>query len=305
MRGGSSGSSSIYSSILKPNSLESYSSSSYSASVFDPRSSPLPYSGGDLIPLIPKELDVGDAFQMACAASAEAAIKPFVEERLQRPTPKGSSSGPATVGKASLAYDTAQDIDLGFDTTGVTTTKGSLFTAQQLSKARDLLRRKMYIPALNCFKAARAIDTKNKNALIGMIYCHIMSGRFQVGGLAILELAQDDPDFWLQQPDFHAIFGVTSSELSQRLYDVEPQMEQVLTLYRPEDGKQVAEDIKLAYLSKMYIAWLRDDRNAVKEYATLAAQAVPLDAPVQQLYQRISGQAERKGVVLTPIKPMD
>jgi hypothetical protein len=132
-----------------------------------------------------------------------------------------------------------------------------------------------------------------------------MNGRYQVAGLDVLELTQKSPDFWLREPDFFAIFNLPGPEITSRILDIEPQVNKTLSLYRPEDGKQVAEDLKHAYLAKMFIAWLKGEPEEIKANITLAAQAVPLDAPVQQLYRRVTGEATKMEFTLTPIKPLE
>jgi len=284
------------------NSLEAFSASSYNAPVFNPNDSFFSKSGGDIIPLAPTAPSVTEAFELARAASALEATKPFVEKELQRPAKNQSTTRPVS--------DLTRDIEgrddiFSSDSNGITTNKGALITAQQISKARDMVRQKMYIQAFNFYKAARTVDQKNVNSLIGMIYCQIMNGRFQVAGLEVLQLAQDSPAFWVMEPNFNAVFSIPGDEIARRFLDVEPRIDTILSFYRPEEEKSLAEDMKLICLSKMFIAWLKQDQEGIRTSAELAAKLAPLDAPIQQLYHKIIGKSQNQEFTLTPIKPME
>lgn len=240
-------------------------------------------------------------FQMQCVASGEEALRPIMEKYLQRPS---LAAGAAASSEA--ASDTASVMSAGYavQAAGTTTPQGALFIAQQMSRARDYIRQGKYDQAINFYQAAQTIDSRNINAIIGTTYCHIMTGKFQAGGLGVLALVREAPDFWIQPPDYGAVVGITAATVAQRFEEIEPLIDRVFRIYRPEDGKQVAEDLKLAYLSRMFMAWLKGDDQGVRTNILAAARAAPLDAPVQQLSQRITGTGDKEQIQLKPIKPV-
>jgi hypothetical protein len=138
------------------NQFRSNSSGSFSPSTlssFDPGSSPLPYSQGNMIPLLSKsqasDSNIDNAFQSACDASAQEAIKPFVEKQLQKPGTRNSreKNNPAQPSSLPPVDPMIETMDSG-PSIGATTDKGALFTAQQISKARNLVRQRLYLQAI-------------------------------------------------------------------------------------------------------------------------------------------------------------
>jgi len=265
---------------------------------------PLPFSGKDSVILLPKKLgadrfDVCKAYETECTEAGQNAIKPFADKGLQRPNPHPS--------KVVNSYDAPMGtigVDLDQQPGGGTTAQGALYTAQQIGRARDYIRQEKYDQALNCYQAARTIDSKNMNSLIGVIFCYIMSGKYQAGGLCVSHLAQDSPDFWRQEADFNAVFGVPGPDIIKRMEVVEPELNRLLNLYQAKDSKQLAEDLKLEYLSKMFLAWLRADQDGIKTSISSAAEIAPMDAPVQQLFHRITGKKKQEELKLEPLKPI-
>ncbi|MFA5864190.1 MAG: tetratricopeptide repeat protein [Phycisphaerae bacterium] len=231
-----------------------------------------PFSEGSNVILLPRSADFYEARNRESDIEA---FKPFVDNGLLRSS------------KGTLPIQT-QDIKLNSISTATTTAQGAFYAAQQISRARNYIRQGMYEQALNCYQAARDIDEKNTNSLIGIIYCHIMSGKFQVGGLCVLRLFEQSPDFWRQEPDFIAIFSVSRFDIVKKTLEVEPEIDRLFKLYHVNDGNQVSEDLKQVYLSKTFIAWLKGDSESMKINITAAAKMAPLDGSVQQLYRGLT-----------------
>jgi hypothetical protein len=261
----------------------------------------IPLLGFDNASLTPEKPDDCAEFQAQCALSGQEALKPVMERQLQRPRMTGIAIKP---GLENDTQSPLMDMDFSSQPSSQTTPQGSLYVAQQISRARDMIREKKYDLAINYYQAAQAIDSRNASALIGTTLCHIMTGKFQAGGLGVVRLAEEVPDFWMQPPNFTAVFGVAGTDLTRQFEDLEPQIDKQLRIYRPEDGKQIAEELKFVYLSRMFVAWVKQDFEGMKVNIQAAAQAVPLDIPVQQLCHRMTGTGEKDAIKFKPLKPI-
>ncbi len=265
---------------------------------------PLPFSGNSGVILLPKKpgeesYDICKIYELNCSSAGQAAVRPYMEKGLLRPNPHPS--------KVLDPQEAPMEMATGnFETqpSGGTTAQGALFAAQQISRAREYIRQEKYDQALNCYQTARTIDSKNTNFLVGIIFCYIMTGKYQAGGVCVSHLSEENPDFWRQEADFTAVFGVPGPEIAKRMDGAEPELDRLLSLYQAKDSKKIAEEMKQEYLSKLFLAWLRGDREGVKAQITAAAEAAPLDPPVQQLYYRITGKEKQEELKLTPIKPL-
>ncbi len=240
------------------------------------------------------------AYADSWSISRSPAIEPFRDTRLYIP------KSVIKTGQSTAAAGEADDLtpSLKTELADVTTQQGDLYTAQQISRARSYIRQRQFDQALNCYQAARSVNSRNTNSLIGIILCHIMRGKLQAGGLNVLYLANQEPDFWKQRPDFVAIFGIQEDEMVRFIRDYEPEIENYMSEYKPQDSRETAESLKLVYLSKMFLSWLKDDPEGMKVQITNAAEAAPLDAQVQQLFRTITNTSDKQEIKLHPIKPM-
>jgi hypothetical protein len=253
---------------------------------------------GQADPVILLPMTQQGQYQQQWQNSAEQAIKPFKDKKLQKPS--GVKSRSSTGETQEPMFITAQAASVKtFDN------QGNLYTAQQLSMARNFVRQGQYDQALNSYQAARTVDSSNSNALVGTIFCHIMTTKLLAGGLNVLALSKQDPDFWQKPPDFSAAFGTSEAQVVQAVTTIEPAIERYMDTYKAQDSKEVAENIRLVHLSKMFLAWLKGDRLSMQVNIEAAAQATPLDAEVQRLCRGIVGTEEQKEIKLQPLKPME
>jgi tetratricopeptide (TPR) repeat protein len=259
----------------------------------------------DPIILLPGEANSRDAYERQWEISAQEAIKPFEDRSLLMPNLQRTA--PLDVeAEAEANQDPLRRTSVTTESLGLTTSQGEVYTAQQISLARNYIRDKKFDQALNCYQAARSVNQKNTNTLVGIALCHIMTGKMQAGGLNVKFLAEQDPTFWQTSPDFMAIFGVSSAEIRQSIAQVEPEVDQYLSRYNVSDSKETAENLKLAHLSKMFLAWLKGDQAGMRTGIQAAADASPLDAPVQKLCRGIVGcQAAKSDLKLEPIEPLN
>jgi hypothetical protein len=149
------------------------------------------------------------------------------------------------------------------------------------------------------------VDATNTNALVGTIFCHIMTTKLLAGGLNVLALSKQDPNFWQKTPDYTAAFGMSEAQVVEAVTSMEPAIERYMDTYKVQDSKEVAENIRLVHLSKMFLAWLKGDRLGMQANIEAAAQATPLDAEVQRLCRNIAGSEEQKEIKVQPLKPME
>ena len=112
------------------------------------------------------------------------------------------------------------------------------------------------------------------------------------------------PDFWRQEADLPRFSGFLVIEIAKRMDEAEPELDRLICLYQAKDSKKFADEMKLEYLSKLFLAWLRGDREGIKATLSAAAEIVPLDPPVQQLFHRITGKEKQEELKLEPIKPI-
>jgi tetratricopeptide (TPR) repeat protein len=274
-------------------------------SIYGPEQVMMPMMN-DLNPIIllAEELKAENSYERAWAISSQEAIKPFMDKKLLVPNPeKTMAVAVESFGQESVNGN-VNTTPITTDRLGLTTSQGEVYTAQQISMARNYIRNNKFDQALNCYQAARSVDPKNTNALIGIALCHIMTGKMQAGGLNIKFLAEQEPNFWESQPDFIAIFGISSSDLRPSINQVEPEVDQYLNRYQASDSKETAENLKLAYLAKMFLAWLKDDRAGMLAGIQAAADATPLDAPVQKLCRSIAGCQAGNDLELKPMEPI-
>lgn len=248
-----------------------------------------------LLPMTPQ-----DAYQQQWEVSAEQAVKPFEDKQLQRPSGVKSGSAASAEDRQEPMFVPAQAASVKmFDD------QGRLYTAQQLSMARNFARQRQYDQALNSYQAARTVDATNTSALVGTIFCHVMTNKLLAGGLNVLALSKQAPDFWQTSPDFMAAFGMSEAQVVEAVTSIEPAIERYMDTYKAQDSKEVAENIRLVHLSKMFLAWLKGDRLGMQVNIEAAAQATPLDAEVQRLCRDIAGSEEQKEIKLQPLAPME
>ncbi|NLE29339.1 MAG: hypothetical protein GX629_06710 [Phycisphaerae bacterium] len=250
-----------------------------------------------LLPMTSQEVS-----QQQWQVSAEQAIKPFDDKKLHKPAPRvqQESSSENIEGVSEPMF-----IPAGAESVKIIDDSGRLYVAQQLSMARGFTRRGQYDQAINSYQAARTVDSTNTNALIGTIFCHIMTNKLLAGGLNVLALSNQDPDFWQGTPDFAAALGISESQVHQAISSIEPEIEKYMDIYRAQDSKEVAENIRLVYLSKMFLSWLKGDPHGMTIHIEAAAQATPLDAEVQRLCRGIAGCEQQQDIKFVPIKPLE
>jgi tetratricopeptide (TPR) repeat protein len=261
-------------------------------------------NGQDPIILLPGKTKRQNSYEGEWEISAKKAVKPFMEKSLLAPNLDKTRA--VAEGNSGIEPEDAslRNTAITTERLGLTTSQGEVYMAQQISLARNYVRSKKFDQALNCYQAARSVDPKDTNALIGIALCHILTGKMQAGGLNVRFLAERNPNFWAVQPDYMAIFGISASELRQSIDPVEPEVEQYLSRYQASDSKETAENLKLANLAKMFLAWLKDDRAGMEAGIKAAAEASPLDAPVQKLCRGIAGCSAKKNITLAPMEPI-
>jgi hypothetical protein len=253
--------------------------------------------GSSPIILLPRT--VQEQKQESWQISTEQAIKPFDDKKLQRPSVNAKSSDSATVATEALVPDTEKSIMIDKED------QSRLYTAQQLSLARNFVRQEQYDQALNNYQAARTVDSSNTNALVGIIFCHIMTNKLLAGGLNVLALAKLDPNFWQNKPNYTASLGMSESQVKDAIVHIEPAIREYMDNYKAQDGKEVAGNIRLVHLSKMFLAWLAGDRSGMQTNIEAAVRATPLDAAVQKLCRGISSCESREEIKMAPIKPIE
>jgi len=266
---------------------------------------PFPSIGNEGIILLPQTpMEACNAYLQECQAYNQEAFKPYVEAHLQRPTLNATPVQPAPTGRPEQVsmFTTSPD---ELDPLGSTTVKGSLYAAQQIARARDAVRKGQFDEALDCYQAAKTIDARNTSALVGIPYCYIMTAKFQAGGLAVLRLADQRPEFWQKPPEFNAVFGAPEATIIANLPNMETRLENLIKLYGVGSGKAVSEEVKLVFLSRMFVAWLRGDLDRMKESLREAVRYAPLDASVQELYAQVTGQKAKERITLKTIPSME
>ncbi len=261
----------------------------------------LPYGGGlNSIVLIPDTDDICQTDKLACMISSQEALKPFMGKKLLRP----NLDMPLPKNKNKSIEEHTADEFLTSDNMGDNISQSSVYVAQQFSQARNYMRKKQYSEALTCYQAANSIDAKNENAIIGTIYSHIMCGKLQAGGEAVLRLARLNSHFWKERPDFIAIFGMPAVTIVDWSSQAEPDIDYYISLCKGDNTKIARRGLKLAYLAKMFLAWLADNDKLMKQYITSAAKAAPYDPVVQRLYRDITGKKQQRELQLKTIKPL-
>jgi hypothetical protein len=264
------------------------------------------FGGADPIILLPEEEDsIENSYRREWEESAQAAICPFQEKKLQRPNLDTEITTNSEAGNSEDLQDPFYNSFMQTEKLGLTTSQGSLYTAQQISMARKYVRQGKFDQALNCYQAARSVDPKNVNALIGISLSHILTGKLQAGGLSVSFMAERYPEFWKESPDFMATFGAPASEILNRIALVEPEIDQYLSTYRARDSREMADNIRLANLSKMFLAWLKSDEAGMKADIQAAAEATPLDAQVQRLCRDMVGFEPRAALKFQPLEPLE
>ncbi len=255
----------------------------------------IPFAGGmNTIVLLPSQADFCQRNKLACELAAEAAVKPVVGDALQRP----NLNAPKPKGYFPPAVDYLKDDDR----VSSTTYQSTLYVAQQISRARQYIRKRQYEQALTCYRAASGMDAKNVSSLVGSIYSIIMCGKFQAGGLLVLKLSGIDQNFWTKPPDFIAIFGESKNVIVTNGLNAEPDIDYYINLCRAENSKYAKEGMKLAYLSKMFLAWLSGNKTEMIRHITSAAKIAKYDPKVQRIYRKITGKEELRQLNLKPMK---
>ncbi len=262
----------------------------------------IPYAGGlSTVVLIPDSGDICQTDKLACMLSSREALKPLMGDRLLRP----NLNAPKPKDADELLPPADMSNEYNFtDMPGDDTTQSMIYVAQQISQARNYIRKQQYAEALTCYQAAVSVDARCRNAIIGTIYSHIMCGKFQAGGQSILRLISLYPDFWRSRPDFIAIFGVPETTIVEKSSEAEPDIDYYISLCKGDNNKTARRGLKLAYLAKMFLSWLSDNDELMKKYVELSAQADPYDPVVQKLYRDMTGRKEFKQLKLKSIKPL-
>jgi hypothetical protein len=264
------------------------------------------YSGLESPILIPdQKADITETYQREWMVSAQQAVAPVQISTLNKPTKIEGVSPPDFLIRTEESSNTTASLAGNPEVVGSTTLQGSYFSAQQIAKARTFIRQNQYQNALACYMSVQTVDPKNINALVGTIFCHLMSNRLLSGGLNVLRLSELEPNFWQQQPDFNAVFGQKQDQIVRRLQEVEPEIDIFLSIHGADTNNETADAVKKIYLAKMIIAWFKDDTQTMKTSITDAMKASPLDQNVYQLYASISGKPIQETTKLEPIKPIN
>ena len=263
----------------------------------------IPYAGGlgDIV-LIPDSSDMCQTDRLACIFSSQEALKPLMGDKLLRPNLNAPK--PKDTDELLPPEDLSNEYNFT-DLPGDDTSQSMMYVAQQISQARNYIRKQQYAEALTCYQAALSVDSRCENAIIGTIYSHIMCGKFQAGGQSILRLIKLNPDFWRTSPDFIAIFGVPQTTIIDKSTQAEPDIDYYISLCKGDNSKIARRGMKLAYLSKMFLAWLADNEDSMRKYIKMAADMDPYDPLVQKLYRDMTGKKATKQLQLKSIKPLD
>ena len=263
----------------------------------------IPYAGGlSSVVLIPDSGNICQTDRLACMLSSQEALKPLVGDKLLRPNLNAPK--PKDADELLPPPDISDEYNIA-ELPGSSMSQSMIYVAQQISQARNYIRKQQYSEALTCYQAASSVDARNKNAIIGTIYSHIMCGKFQAGGQSILRLISLYPDFWRTTPDFIAIFGVPATTIVEKSSEAEPDIDYYISLCKGDNSKTARRGLKLAYLAKMFLAWLADDAELMKKNIELSAQADPYDPLVQKLYRDMTGKRSQKQLQIKSIKPLE
>lgn len=219
------------------------------------------------------------------SASRREALNILMGKGLQRP-----SLGLMT-DRPSLTLKSPGQRAIGYEDEGACTFRARTYATRQMNCARKFVRAKSYEQALVCYKSAAELAPRNAKAAIGTIYCRLLTGRYQSAGLEVLRLAEIWPDFWTQQINYTAVFGVAPNKIVELVNEVEPKLDGLITLYgEGERDRNLSRQVTLIWLCKLYLAWLNGQDQLVHETIEKAAEFSPFYPEVQGLYRRITGR---------------
>jgi len=177
---------------------------------------------------------------------------------------------------------------------GARTYQTSLYATRQLDMARKSIGEKRYEQALVSYQAVKALAPDSSDAMIGTIYCRLITGRYQTAGLEVLRLARTEPKFWLRKPDFMIIFGVPSDRIVGSLEKTEQELDQFIVSYESHEDRASQELVAYACLGKLYLGWLSGREDVIREAIEKAGKCSPFDESIQSLYRKITGRESPK-----------
>jgi len=210
---------------------------------------------------------------------------------------EGSEAGPGVFGGRTLIQDQY------VPGRGAPTYRCGFYAARQLAQARGYLREKKYEQALVCYRGATNLDRSCREGVIGAIYCQMLAGRYQSAGAGVLRLARVWQDFWKGKVDYSATFGVGAEVIKRQLSDAETEIDDFIIIHEGSAPGRGSHSVALAYLSKLFIAWVMDRQDLVRKNIELAAKSSPFHPAIQGLYRRITGK-EKREIEVQPLGPV-
>ncbi len=245
----------------------------------------------DFLILLPRDQSIKQKEIVSAQVSASRAFIPLMGKGLQQPNLSAKRPKDAPITPLSEAYSPPE------------LSRSSLYVAQQISKARNYVKQAQYEQALVCYKAANAINPKNIQSLVGIIFSYIMQKKPQPAGLEVIRLAKLHPEIWDTTPDYLSFFGLDKFAIADRLSSAQPDIDYFININKGSQTDSAKESLKLSYLCKTFISWLTGDRKGMIANITTVANIAPFDPDVQRIYELITGRKPHR-IKTTELKPI-
>ena len=244
----------------------------------------------------------------SCVISGQDTLRPIMPTELQTtdvtntvPTEKLRPEVLEEMPSSGAAANTAGYLENG----AMKTYRTGLFAARQMVVARGYIGQKLYEQALMSYEAAENLDSRSANPVVGTVFCLLMTGRYRASGGKVLRLARVSPEFWKEPVEYAAVFGVPREQILNSLSQIEGQIDDFIAAHDPTDPTARAQEhVMLAHLSKLYIAWLKQDPASIQQTIERASKASPFHREVQALYRKITGKDVGEGVELKDLSPV-
>lgn len=234
--------------------------------------------------LIPREeMSTEEEDLLTSQASSTAAFEPLLGEDLQRPNLNAPRPEDAPVANKEGSESDRTVLSDRFS-------NSSLYVAQQISRARSYIKEGQYEQALVCYKAANFIEPQNIQSLVGIIFSYIMQKRPLAAGLEVERLIRYNPDFWMDTPDYISYFGLDKFSVDERLETALAEIDYLIDINSAEDSETARKNLVYLYLDKIFVGWLRADRDYMMANINEAASRFPFEPAVQSIYRSITGK---------------
>jgi len=258
----------------------------------------------DLV-LLPESGDICEYDPLACDLDDPQLLMPITGPLLQQPD---ADASPATD-----SHDNQRDYSRSLlavptytDTGSLVSQRTNLYIARQMAAARDLVKNRRFDQALSSYQAVINLDPQNPDPVIGTIHCFLMTGSYKAAGLAVLRLARVQNSFWTKPPDYYLVFGIDRTRILDDLDSIQDDLDLYIGTYGDIGGSEghTRSHGMLSWLGVLYIGWINNDEQAVKDAVSRAANAGPFHTEVQELYRQITGDQSRQVVSVEDLTPV-